>query len=66
MLELRGQLRAVPVLEVWTFDTARIQAVATSLKACGSKAAPGFMKPEGICIFHTGTSQIFKFPFEDK
>jgi hypothetical protein len=30
----------------------------------GSHAAPGFMKPEGIMIYHTAANQYFKKTFE--
>jgi hypothetical protein len=30
----------------------------------GSVAAPGFMKPEGVVIFHSATSTSFKQTFE--
>jgi hypothetical protein len=30
----------------------------------GSLAAPGFMKPEGIVVFHTASSQLFKVTLE--
>ena len=66
MLELDGQLCSVPVLDVWTFNTHRILATAGALKASGSKASPGFMRPEGVCVFHVAANQIFKYPFEDK
>lgn len=34
------------------------------LRQFGSKAAPGFMKPEGIVIFHTAASTMFKVTLE--
>ena len=30
----------------------------------GSAAAPGFMKPEGVVIYHTTGSVLFKKTFE--
>lgn len=50
----------VPVLLRWTFDTAKIDAVLADLDANGSKAAPGFMKPEGIVVYHTKSQTLFK------
>ena len=41
MLELDGQLRAVPVLDVWTFSTHRVLTIAENLRVSGSKASPG-------------------------
>lgn len=34
------------------------------LKALGSKAAPGFMNPEGIVVHHTASGQSFKWTYE--
>ncbi len=35
-----------------------------TLRANGSAAAPGFMKPEGVVIFHTASSALFKVTLE--
>ena len=50
----------VPVLSRWTFDTARVDQVLSWLAEYGSAAAPGFMKPEGIVVFHTKSGTLFK------
>ena len=42
----------VPELYRGIFDTQKIDEVLEMLKVNGSYAAPGFMKPEGIVIFH--------------
>ena len=42
----------VPVLFEGMFDTAQIERCISDLRANGSKAAPGFMKPEGVVCFH--------------
>ncbi len=34
------------------------------LREMGSAAAPGFMKPEGIVVFHTASSALFKVTLE--
>lgn len=34
------------------------------LRVEGSMASPGFMKPEGVVIFHTASSQLFKVTLE--
>ncbi len=34
------------------------------LKRIGSQAAPGFMQPEGICVFHKASGMIFKATVE--
>jgi hypothetical protein len=51
---------AVPVLWVGQFDTVQIDLVLENLKQLGSVAAPGFMQPEGIVVFHTAASVLFK------
>ena len=35
------------------------------LRYKGSLAAPGFMDPEGICIFHETSGQLFKATIRD-
>lgn len=54
----------VPVLKQWTFDTTVIDSVITELARTGSQAAPVFMKPEGIVIFHSATGTLFKRTIE--
>jgi hypothetical protein len=34
------------------------------LRLGGSKAAPGFMQPEGVVIYHTASKQLFKVTLE--
>lgn len=53
----------VPVLYAGPFDTARIEEAFTLLGALGSTAAPGFMDPEGIVVFHTASRTLFKRTF---
>ncbi len=50
----------VPVLYTGLFDTAHIESTLTLLGATGSVAAPNFMNPEGIVIFHTASKTLFK------
>lgn len=54
----------VPVLDRYEFDTAKIAATMTLLGAKGSAAAPGFMKPEGVVIFHAQGNILFKKTFD--
>jgi len=54
----------VPTLEVCEFNSTRIDSVLANLKESGSSAAPGFMNPEGIVIFHTQNQSLFKMTFE--
>jgi hypothetical protein len=55
-----GSISAVPVLYEGTFDQEEITSALLSLKAYGSVAAPGFMNPEGICVYHTQTRTVMK------
>ena len=50
----------VPVLYTGPFDTVEIDKVLASLKLLGSVAAPLFMDPEGIVIYHTKSGHIYK------
>lgn len=50
----------VPVLYRGEFDTNKVNEVLQNLEANGSVAAPGFMKPEGIVIYHTHSNSLFK------
>ncbi len=54
----------VPILYVGPFDTAFVNSTLNLLGATGSKAAPGFDKPEGIVIFHVHGGYMFKKTFE--
>ncbi len=50
----------VPTLYTGVFDTARIASTLTLLGATGSAAAPGFMNPEGIVVWHEKARVLFK------
>lgn len=50
----------VPVLYHGEFCTVGIQQILYALEANGSAAAPGFMDPEGIVIYHTAAGICFK------
>lgn len=51
----------VPTLaRLETLDTAQVEATLTLLGATGSQAAPGFMKPEGIVVWHEAARVLFK------
>jgi hypothetical protein len=54
----------VPTLYVGNFDTQEIERVMADLWSGGSHAAPGFMNPEGVVIFHTQSGAMFKKTFE--
>jgi hypothetical protein len=50
----------VPILYQGNFDTEWIKIELDGLTKRGSKAAPGFMNPEGIVIYHTAANVMFK------
>lgn len=54
----------VPTLGQFDFDTALIDNTLKILTMTGSQAAPGFMKPEGIVVFHTAGGHLFKKTIE--
>lgn len=54
----------VPILYQGPFSEQRIKDCLESLKVNGSRAVPGFMKPEGIVIFHTAANSCFKVTIE--
>lgn len=56
--------RVVPTLYRGMFDTAYIDEALDELARNGSKAAPGFMKPEGIIVFHIAGNLGFKKTIE--
>lgn len=57
-------LRVVPLLFTGEFDTNNIKDVMAELAKNGSSAAPGYMKPEGVVIFHTHAGTSFKKTFD--
>ncbi len=50
----------VPVLFADLFENLNTEYLLKQLEETGSMAAPGFMDPEGIVIFHTAASVMFK------
>jgi hypothetical protein len=50
----------VPVLYEGMFTQAAIEETLALLRGNGSYAAPGFMQPEGIVIYHHAAKQLFK------
>jgi hypothetical protein len=62
--ELLPELNVVPVLYEGPFSEQDIEDCMQSLEEYGSQAAPGFMNPEGIVVYHTAARQLFKWPFD--
>ncbi len=54
----------VPVLFRGEFDTDRVDECLEDLRIQGSRAAPGFMKPEGVVCFHVAANVGFKTTLE--
>lgn len=54
----------VPILYEGIFDTFLIGGILNTMRTQGSLAAPGFMKPEGIIIYHEAAKQYFKKTLE--
>jgi hypothetical protein len=58
--ELVPQLYMVPVLHKDTFSTETAAQCVEFLRDAGSQASPGFMKPEGVVVFHTASQVPYK------
>ena len=54
----------VPTLYRGAFETKAIDYVLDKLMESGSMAAPGFMRPEGIVVFHTASGGLYKKTIE--
>ncbi len=54
----------VPVLYQGMFDTNAIEDCLSSLRDYGSRAVPGFMRPEGVIVFHMAGRTGFKKTLE--
>ena len=58
--EYDTEIDVVPTLYEGPFHTDSIQNVVDELERNGSVAAPGFMDPEGVIVFHTASRVSFK------
>ena len=54
----------VPTLFRGMFNAGPISTAIERLRTLGSVAAPGFMKPEGVVVFHTSNGALFKKTLE--
>lgn len=54
----------VPVLYEGAFSDEAVESALSCLKEKGSSAAPGFMKPEGIVVYHAAARSLFKVTIE--
>lgn len=54
-------LYVVPaIMRMDLFDSTSVWAAVRSLSSVGSFAAPGFMDPEGVVVYHTAANMCFK------
>lgn len=57
-----GNVGVVPVLMTMEqFDTSALRELLIDLQLEGSRAVPGFMRPEGIVAWHARSGQLFKY-----
>ncbi len=63
--DLIGQVDAVPVLYEGMFSEDVITSALRDLKTDGSYAASGFMNPEGICVYHSQTRNVYKVTLDN-
>jgi len=57
-------MEVVPILGIGVFDTNAIMVSASNLLEFGSVAVPGFMRPEGIVVYHKAGDALFKYTFD--
>lgn len=57
-------LRVVPVLYAGPFTTDAVEAALERLRTEGSVAAPGFMRPEGVIVYHVAARTMAKVTIE--
>lgn len=50
----------VPVLHTGVFSTSVVNSMLRYLHEKGSVASPGFMRPEGVVVYHTHSNTLFK------
>lgn len=62
--EMPACVYVVPVLYKGPMTTAAIDEALAQLDATGSVVSPGYMRPEGIVIFHTAARMYFKKTLE--
>ena len=55
----------VPVLYRGPFSQVAVYRALLQLTTTGSVAAPGFMKPEGVVVFHKAAGALFKVTLEN-
>lgn len=63
--KLPSCISLVPVLWTGMFEHLNVNNIINYLRENGSCAAPGFMNPEGIVIYHTAGNVLFKKTLEN-
>lgn len=63
--ESNGLVSSAPILYHGTFEQSWVETTLLGLKMNGSVVAPGFMDPEGICIYHTQTKLVQKVTLDN-
>lgn len=65
--ELVGGIPVQPVPVLWQgpFSEEKVKACLMDLSEYGSEAAPDFMQPEGVCVFHTASRSVFKVTLDN-
>lgn len=58
-------LTIVPVLYEGVFTETAVTDALVDLHFKGSVAAPGFKKPEGVCVYHEQSKQVFKVTLDN-
>lgn len=58
-------LYTVPIIYKGPFDQYNLEELADDLYDNGSKAVPGFMKPEGYIVYHTAGGHTYKVLLEN-
>lgn len=59
-------LGVVPVMYRGPFSEGVIEQKLQRLVYFGSQAAPGWMKPEGVCVYHTQSKRVYKVTLDDQ
>jgi hypothetical protein len=59
------EIAPVPTLYIGEFTTQAVEDAMAKLKETGSVASKGFMRPEGVVVFHHPQGYLFKKTFEN-
>jgi hypothetical protein len=62
--ELPACVGLVPKLYAGDFATDAVERALDALRLGGSVAAPGFMRPEGVCVYHAAAGTLYKVTLE--